>query len=161
VSSCKLNSVTSSCQKLRTLKYLSGGFLKPQETPALHLMMFVCISQVVRASPHNQEVMSSSPGLATLVLLLFPWARNFTHIAPVYPAVKWGPGGLVPTGEAAHPAVTSMGTWGSKCQTAVHVSLMGEVQVELWMPTPSSWGMAQCHLQGISPPPGGFASTGS
>ena len=25
--------------------------------------------------------------------------------------LKWGPGGLVPTGEAAHPAVTSMGTW--------------------------------------------------
>ena len=25
--------------------------------------------------------------------------------------LKWGLGGLVPTGEAAHPAVTSMGTW--------------------------------------------------
>ena len=24
---------------------------------------------------------------------------------------KWGPGGLVSTGEAAHPAVTLMGTW--------------------------------------------------
>jgi len=34
-------------------------------------------------------------------------------------------GGLVPTGEAAHPAVTSMGTCcnlASKCQTAVHSS---------------------------------------
>ena len=61
------------------------------------------------------------------------------------------------------PAFTSMGTWyinwGSKCQTAVHVSLMGEVQVGLWVPTPSSWGMAQLHLRGTSPPPGGFAST--
>ena len=35
--------------------------------------------------------------------------------------LKWEPGSLVPTGEAAHPAVTSMGTWGSKCST-VHVS---------------------------------------
>ena len=38
---------------------------------------------------------------------------------------------------------------------------MGEVQVGLWVPTPSSWGMAQLHLRGTSPPPGGFASTGS
>ena len=58
--------------------------------------------------PHNQEVMGSIPGLATLVLL-FPCAKNFTHIALVYPAVKWGPGGL--DGEVAHLAVTSMGTW--------------------------------------------------
>jgi len=50
-------------------------------------------------------------------------------------------------GEAAHPAITSMGTWESKCQTAVHVLLLGEVQV----PTPSSWGMVQHHLQGNSP----------
>jgi len=49
---------------------------------------------------------------------------NFTQIAPVYSAVKWGPGGLVSTGEAAHPAVTSMGTWGSKCPTDL-VSLSG------------------------------------
>ena len=28
----------------------------------------------------------------TLVLLLFPWARNFTHIGPVNPPVKWRPG---------------------------------------------------------------------
>ena len=34
--------------------------------------------------------------------------RNFTHIVPVCPAVYWGPGGLVSTGESAHPAVTSI-----------------------------------------------------
>jgi len=32
-----------------------------------------------------------------------------------------------------------MGTWGNKCQTAVHVSLMGVVQVQLRVPTPSPW----------------------
>jgi len=56
-------------------------------------------------------------------------------------------GGLVPTGEAAHPAVTSMGAWcklGKQMSTVVHVSLMGEVQVGIQVP--SSWGMAQCHL---------------
>ena len=51
------------------------------------------------------------PSYATLVLLLLLWARNFTHIAPVYPAVYWGPGGLVSSGEAAHPAATALGTW--------------------------------------------------
>jgi len=40
--------------------------------------------------------------------------------------------------------------------TAVHVLLMGGVQVGLWAPTPSPWGMAQPHLLGTSP---GFAST--
>jgi len=38
---------------------------------------------------------------------------------------------LVSTKEAAHPVVTSMSTWGSKCQTVVHVSLMGVVQTGL------------------------------
>ena len=38
-------------------------------------------------------------------------ARNCTHIAPVYPAVQWGPGGLMSTEEAALPTDTSMGTW--------------------------------------------------
>jgi len=56
----------------------------------------------------NQEVPGSIP---SQVLLLFPLAKNFTHIALVYPDVEWGPGGLVSTGEATHPAVTSMGTW--------------------------------------------------
>ena len=32
----------------------------------------------------------SFPTQDTLVLL-FPWARKFTHIAPLYPAVKWRP----------------------------------------------------------------------
>jgi len=27
-------------------------------------------------------------------VVFFPWARNFTHIVPVYPAAKWAPGGL-------------------------------------------------------------------
>ena len=38
----------------------------------------------------------------------FPCSMAFTHIAPVYPAVFWGPGDLMSSGEAAHPAVTSM-----------------------------------------------------
>ena len=33
---------------------------------------------------------------------------------------KWGPGGLVSTGEATYAAVTSMGTWGA--MQNVHVS---------------------------------------
>jgi len=55
-------------------------------------------------------------------------------------------GYLVKTGEA-------------NVKLSIHVSLMGEVQVGLRMPTPSPWGMAQLHLRG--PPPGGFASMGS
>jgi len=38
---------------------------------------------------------------------------------------------------------------------------MGVVQLGLRVPTPSPWDMVQPHLQGTSPPPGGFASTGS
>ena len=59
---------------------------------------------------HAMYVPGSMPGYANLVLL-FSLARSFTHIAPVYPAAYWGPGGLVSSGEAAYPAVTSMGTW--------------------------------------------------
>jgi len=46
----------------------------------------------------------------------------------------------VPTGKAAHPAVTSILSgvnWGSKFQTAVHILLMGEIHVGLRVPTPS------------------------
>jgi len=42
----------------------------------------------------------------------------------------------------------------------MYVSLMGEVQVRLQLPTPTPWGMVQPDLWGTSPPPGGFASTG-
>ena len=54
-----------------------------------------------------------------LVIKKFPvqmpmWCCCFlaqeTLLAPVYPAVYWGPGDLVSSGEAACPAVTSMGT---------------------------------------------------
>jgi len=51
--------------------------------------------------------------------------------------------------------------WGSKCQTLVHVSLMGVVQAGLRVHTPLPWDMVQPHLWGTSSPPGGFASTGS
>ena len=63
----------------------------------------------------------------------------FPEHAPVYPADKWGPGELVSTGEAAHPAVTSMGTWyelRKQESTTVHISLMDGVQVGPWVPTP-------------------------
>ena len=39
--------------------------------------------------PGNRKVPGSMPSGAQL-LLLFPWARNFTHIAPVHPAVLMG-----------------------------------------------------------------------
>ena len=41
--------------------------------------------------PANQKVAGLIPAQGTLILL-FAWARNFIHIAPVYPAVKRGPG---------------------------------------------------------------------
>ena len=72
-----------------------------------------------------------------------------------------GPGGLVSTGGAAHPAVTSMDTWRSNYQTTVCVSIMGEVQVGLLVLTPSPWGVAHSHLRGTNSLPGGFANTGS
>jgi len=46
-------------------------------------------------------------------------SKKLTHTAPVYPAVEWGPGGLVSLGEAAHPVVTSMDTW---CKLGKHAS---------------------------------------
>jgi len=50
---------------------------------------------------------------------------------------KWGPGGLVSTGETAHPTVKSIGTWcklGSKCPT-VFVLLIGVgIAVEFKVP---------------------------
>ena len=48
-------------------------------------------------------------------------------------------GELVSTGEAAHPAVTSMGTWyelRKQESTTVYISLMDGVQVGPWVPTP-------------------------
>ena len=81
--------------------------------------------------PGDRKVPGLIPSYATLVLLLlFPLARNFTHIATVYPAVKWGPGGLISIGEAAHSAITSMGTWGSKFPTVLSgVGVVVEVKV--------------------------------
>ena len=46
--------------------------------------------------------------LSKKIYLVYPW-----------PAVYWGPGGLVSSGEAAHPAVTSMGAWESQSPTAL------------------------------------------
>ena len=49
----------------------------------------VCGGRIARwlgQPPGNQKVLGSIPSVATLVLLLFPWARNFTPITPVYPA---------------------------------------------------------------------------
>ena len=60
--------------------------------------------------PTNQKVVVSTPGVTTFMLLLFPWPNNFTHIAPSS-LPRCINGGLVPTGEAAHPVVTLMGTW--------------------------------------------------
>ena len=62
----------------------------------VHMCVFVCMCVcVVRIAkwlehwPVNWKVAGLMLGHATL---LFPWTRNFTHIALVYPAVKWGPG---------------------------------------------------------------------
>jgi len=45
---------------------------------------------------------------------------------------------------------------------AVHVSLMGVIQVGLLVPRPSLWDMVRPHLQlCTSPLPGGFSSAGS
>jgi len=43
-------------------------------------------------------------------------ARNFTQSIQLF---KWGPSSLLSTGEAAHPVVTSLGTWASKCQLSM------------------------------------------
>jgi len=59
--------------------------------------MCVCVCVCVWTSiatwlehwPVNWKDAGSTPSHATLVLLLLPWAKNFTNIAPVHPAVKW------------------------------------------------------------------------
>ena len=51
--------------------------------------VYVCVYVmcVVLHQPGNRKVSGLMPNYANLVLL-------FTHIAPIYPAVYWGPGGL-------------------------------------------------------------------
>ena len=112
------------------------------------LCLRVCVCVCVWASivkwlghqPVNRKVAGSIPGQATLVLLLFPWARNFTHIAPVYPAVKWRPGGLGKQLFNCYPCLLK------------HVVLVG-----LRVPKPSSrtWYSPTCGVLG------GFTSTSS
>ena len=46
------------------------------------------VAQLVRCQTNNQMVAGSIPGQGTLVC---PWARQFIHIASVYPAAKWVP----------------------------------------------------------------------
>ena len=52
---------------------------------------------------------------ATLVLHYFLEQGTLFTLFQSTQLFKWGPSGLVSTGEAAHPAVTSIGTWGSIC----------------------------------------------
>jgi len=77
-------------------------------------------------------------------VVLFPYARNFTHIAPVYPVVKWGPG------EACSPPSCNIN--GQRVITGeanVQLLSMGEVQMELQVPTPSPWGPT-CRVLALS-----------
>ena len=59
----------------------------------------------------------SIPGYATLVAFLEQ--GTLLRLLQSTQLLKWGPGGLVPTGEAAHPTVSSMDTWGSKFQLSI------------------------------------------
>ena len=87
-----------SAGSLGGISYVSNG------CRMLCFCVCVCVRACVRACvclpiaklsghlPGNWKVLG--PAWVTLMLLLFPWARNFAHIAPVYPGVKIlrGPG---------------------------------------------------------------------
>jgi len=102
---------------------------------------FVCVCMARRLGDWsgNKRLI---PCKATFALL-FPWARNFTHIASFYLA------DLVLTREAAHPAITSMvsgNNWGSRCPCLTN----GWGTLGAYSP----WSMAQPHLQDTSLLPG-------
>ena len=64
-------------------------------------------------------------------------------------------GGLVSTGEVAYPAVTSMGTWGSKYQPFMpHIQVKAKVGLHAHTFTCETW-------YSLLQSPGGYASTDS
>ena len=69
----------------------------------MHACVRERVTKWLEHQPGNQKVPGLMPDYTGLVL--FPYVRSFTHITPIY---TWGPSCLVSTGEAAHPAVTSM-----------------------------------------------------
>ena len=115
-----------------------------------YLMEWANIARWLGHQPTNQKVTGSIPCHATLVLL-FPWTLltllQSTQLLNGY-LVAWCQLGKQPT-LLWHQWVPGV-NWGSKCQTAVHVSLMGVAQVWPQLPTPSPWDIVQLHLWGLA-----------
>ena len=65
---------------------------------------------MVRAAYKSKSFVGSIPSVPTLVLVLFPRSRIklYSHCSSLPSCIN---GNLVLAREAAHPAVTSMGTW--------------------------------------------------
>jgi len=102
------------------------------------------------------------------VLLLFPRARNFTHIVPVYPAVKWRPGinwgssltsfninvCLVLTGEAnVHLSLSHLAVlrslWNFGSTTSLHETCMDSPPASYYSPDPGGFACTRLeHLSG-------------
>ena len=59
------------------------------------------------------------------LVLLFPLETLLTLLQSTQ-LLKWEPGSLVSTGEAAHPAVTSMGSWYKLGKQMPIVCIVGE-----------------------------------
>ena len=101
--------------------------------------MCVCVcvceaaSQVVRASALIERSQVRFLVEPLWCCCCFLEQEALLTLLPSTQLFKWGPGGLVSTGEAAHPAVTSMGTWcklGKQMPVLVSLSGVGVV-VEL------------------------------
>jgi len=83
-------------------------------------MCVLCIAKLSWYQCSNQKVVGSIPSVGVVVSLS---KKLYLHCYSLPNCIN---GDLVLIREAAHPAVTLIGTvpgnnWGNKCQTAVHV----------------------------------------
>ena len=103
------------------------------------LSVYVSVCVLVSSSlvAWVMDCWSRGTQFSSQLLLLFPWARSFTHIDPVDQSYQWGPGI----------------SQGSKCQLAMS-PLMVEVPVGLQVTTPSSmrYGQSSCWTVHIEEP---------
>ena len=77
----------------------------------------------------DREVPGSIPGYAAFGVVVSVSKKLFTLLQSTQ-LFKWGPGGLVSTREAAHPAGIN---WGSKCPTVLVLLSGVKVVVEPWV----------------------------
>ena len=76
------------------------------------MILEFAVKSLVNSSARHYLALGSSSSVWVLfdsqLLLLFPWARDFTHIAPVYPVVGLLIGNLVFAREAKRSCVQAL-----------------------------------------------------